>query len=136
MKMNLTEKQIKVLNDNGFLSPWELYVYREYDSNRLGCSLENRFYILEEEGDYVGLEYELIDMLMAAAYGEDGMNWRLMQQSLIQGEEPSREGATMCPFYADELTVLTPEGSEESYFFDVTSYMLSINDFSPGKDNK
>ncbi len=125
--MELTDKQIKVRNDNGFLSPWQLSVYREYDSTRLGCSLENRFCILDEEGDYVGQEYELMDMLMEAAYGEEGMNWRLMQQSLIQGEEPSSDGTLKCPFYADELTVLTPSGAEESYFFDVTAYLLSSN---------
>lgn len=121
--------QIKVLKDNGLSLPEELSVYREYDPARLGCSLENRFYIMEEDGDYVGQEYELMDMLMEAAYGEDGMNWLLMQQRLIQGKEPSLDGTIMCPFYADELTVLTPQGYEESYFFDVTSYMLSINRF-------
>ena len=123
----LTIEQISVLLGNGFFSQEELSVYREYDPTRLGCSLENRFIILADERSYVHQEYELMDLLMEAAYGEDGMNWRLIEQRLIQGVEPSSDSTAGCPFYADELIVLTPVGSEESYFFDVTAYLSPIN---------
>lgn len=123
--MAISQLQSDMLFDNGFSSPEELAVYRNYDPNRPGCNLGRRFYVFEEGPGYVHCEYEMLDLLMEVAYGPEGRNWRLIQQSLLTGEEPSLDGQEMRSYYVDELTILTPDGIEETFYFDVTSHMLS-----------
>lgn len=133
--MNLTSKQSELLFDNGFSSAEELAVYRNYDPSRPGCNLERRFYVFEEGPGYVHCEYEMLDLLMEVAYGTEGRNWKLLQQCLLTGEEPSLDGKEMCPYYSDELTLLSPDGIEESFYFDVSAHMLSVdNDSFDGFD--
>lgn len=123
--MTNTDALSDMLFDNGFSSPEELAAYRIYDPNRPGCNIRLRFYVFEEGPDYVQHEYEFLDLLMESAYGPEGLSWKLLQQSLITGTEPSLDGKEMRPYYADELTILTPDGIEETFYFDVTSHMLS-----------
>ena len=126
--MNLTQEQSDMLFDNGFSSPEELMAYRNYDPKRPGCNIENRFYVFEEGPGYVHNEYEMLDLIMEVAYGIEGLRWKLQAQQLISGWEPTLDGKEMCPYYADKMTILTPDGKEESFFFDVSAHMLSMEE--------
>ena len=114
-----------MLFDNGFSTPEELMVYRSYDPTRKGCNLERRFFVFEGGPEYVHCEYEMMDLLMGMAYGPFGEYWRLINQSLLMGEEPSLDGNEMRPYYVDELTIMSPDGIEETFYFDVSAHMLS-----------
>ena len=70
--MTLTREQQLMLKDNGFSSPEELIDYRNYDPNRKGCNLEDRFVIRSEEENAVHCEYEMLDLLMEMAHGPMG----------------------------------------------------------------
>lgn len=129
-KIEITQAQSDILFDNGFFTPEELAVYRDYDPRRPGCNLERRFYVFEEGASYVHCEYEMLDLLMEVAYGPKGRKWKLLKQRLLAGTEPSLDGKEMCPYYADELTLLTPDGIEESFYFDVSAHMLSVDNDS------
>lgn len=124
--MNLTQEQSEMLLDNGFSSPEELMVYRNYDPSLPGCNLENRFYVFEEGPGYVHNEYEMLDLLMEVAHGPDGLNWRLLKQRLISGTEPSLDGKEIHTYFTDEMTILTPDGKEESFYFDISAHMISM----------
>lgn len=117
-----------MLFDNGFSSPEELAVYSTYDLQQKGCNLENRFYVMDDGPGYVHNEYEMLDLIMEVAYGPEGRRWKLQEQQLISGWEPTLYGKEMCPYYADKMTILTPDGKEESFFFDVSAHMLSMEE--------
>lgn len=124
----ITDSPSDMLFDNGFFTAEELVVYRNYDPKRPGCNLEQRFYVFEEGPGYVHWEYEMVDLLMEMAYGPEGRNWKLLKQRLLTGREPSLDGKEMRPYYADELTILTPDGVKETFYFDVSSHMLYPDD--------
>lgn len=121
-----------MLFDNGFSFPEELAVYSTYDSQRKGCNLENRFYVMDDGPGYVHNEYEMLDLLMEVAHGPDGRLWKLIRQELKTGFEPSMNGEIECPFYVDILTIRLPGGMDEKYYFDVTAWFLSMDRFEPG----
>ncbi len=129
--INLTQEQSNMLFDNGFSSPEELALYSKYETQRLGCNLENRFYVMDEGSGYVHNEYEMLDLLMEVAHGPTGREWKLVRQELKTGFEPSMNGDIECPYYVDILTIRLPGGQDEKYYFDVTAWFLSMDRFEP-----
>lgn len=121
-----------MLFDNGFSSLEGLEVYREYDSRRTGCNLEDRFVIRSGEENTVHCEYEMLDLLMEIAHGTMGREWKLVCQELESGLELSQDDDVECPYYVDVLTIQLPGRPDEKYFFDVTAWYLSIDRFKPG----
>ena len=90
--MALTREHHLMLKDNGFSSPEELFVYRNYDPKRRGCNLEDRFVIRSGEDNAVHCEYEMLDPLMEMVHGPMGREWKLVRQELKSGLEPSQDG--------------------------------------------
>ena len=121
-----------MLKDNGFSSPEELFVYRKYVIERVGCNLEDRFVIRSVEENPVHYEYEMLDLLMEVACGPIGREWKLVRQELKSGLELSQNGDMECPYYVDVLTIQLPGRPDEKYYFDVTAWYLSIERFLPG----
>lgn len=121
-----------MLKDNDFSSPEELIDYRNYDTNRKGCNLEDRFVIRSGEENIVYCEYEMLDLLMEMAHGPMGGEWKLVRQELESGLELSQDDDLECPYYVDVITVHLPGRPEEKYYFDVTAWYLSIERFMPG----
>ena len=130
--MNLSEIQGKILKDNGFSSPEELGVYRDYTPKRLGCNPEDRFVIRVEEEAAAHCEYMFLDLLMEAAHGPAGKEWKMVFQRVTEKWEMEPDGKTRCPYFIDELTVQLPGRPEEKYYFDVAAWFLSIDRFLPG----
>ena len=130
--MTLTREQHLMLKDNGFSSPEELFVYRNYVPKRMGCNLEDRFVIRSGEENAVHCEYEMLDLLMEMAHGPMGREWKMVRQELKSGLEPSQDGEMECPYYVDVLTIQLPGRTEEKYYFDVTAWYLAIERFLPG----
>jgi hypothetical protein len=102
-----------VLFDNGFEEPLANYRdYVVYNTSARGCNPENPFKIDEKEG-YVGLEYEVIGWILETARGEE-CQWQLLKQRLHS--QTAEDGSQR---QIDEL-VLSVDGQEESYYFDIT----------------
>lgn len=129
--MTLTREQYLMLKDNGFSSPEELFVYRKYVTERVGCNLEDRFVIRSGEENAVHCEYEMLDLMMEVAHGPWGREWKLVRQELKSGLELSQDGEVECPYYVDILTIRLPGRADEKYYFDVTAWYLSIERFMP-----
>lgn len=71
-----------------------------------GTSLENRILIVEEEAEYVRIEYELLHNIL----GERNKHWSLKQQSLID-----QNGIKV-----DKLDIELLSGEEVTYYFDIS----------------
>ena len=108
-----------VLFDNGFEEPLADYRdYVVYHTSARGCNPRNPFIIDETEG-YVGLEYEVIGWILETARGEE-CQWRLLEQRLYY--QTADDGSQR---QIDEL-LLSVDGQEESYYFDITVGMQAL----------
>ncbi len=79
-------------------------------SNHDGKSFETAIIITGAKSAPIGIEAEYD--YVASKLGKEGENWELIQQSLFHHEDGDY----------DVLEVLTEEGEEKTYYFNITEF--------------
>ena len=109
----------QALKDNSLLEPKELGKLRTYDSENLGSTKEKPFVITQEEGDYVGVEYKLLDYIFTFVR-IDFCGYRVMSQRLECHEGKFYDILTVAVLNVEDKIV------EEEYWFDITAGFTAL----------